>query len=502
MKVEFPKKTVSCLQCIKSEVRWVEETQELRMPEQMPDVGRILCCWGQVLLRSKEWRDGTMAVSGGVMAWVMYLPEGENSTGHMAQAWIPFQLKWDLPQTKHDGTIRVLPLLQSVDARTTTARKIVVRATVSVLAEAFVQDRAEVCVPEQIPEGIHLLQRTYPMILPRESGEKTFEMDEELTLPQSAQPVDEILRFSFHPELIDRKVLSGKVVFRGSGLVHVLYRSSGGELCSWDFEIPFAQYAQLDTEYEQEAQCTVVPILTGLELDGMPDGKLRLKAAIAGQYMIYDTTPILVAEDAYSIGAQLQVQTQPLQLPSVLALEQKTVSAEQPMHLQASNIIDTAFYPWMPRLRRQNEEMQAELGGVFHMLYRDETGTLQGAVQKWQSEETVNLASNAELGLLIQPSGRPQGSSASGQTVMRGDILLDSVISADSQIPMISALEMGEVCAPDPDRPNLILQRLNGESLWDLAKMNGSTVERIRVANGLGSDGEPALGQMLLIPVL
>lgn len=502
MKVEFPKKTVNCLRCVKSEVRQIEQTQELRMPDQMPDVGKILCCWGQVLLRSKEWQDGAMAISGGVMAWVMYLPEGENGTGQMAQAWIPFQAKWDLPQTRHDGTIRVLPLLHSVDARTTSARKIIVRANVSILGEAFVQERVEVCVPEEVPEHVQLLKRTYPMLLPRETGEKLFEMDEELSMPQSARPVEEILRFSFHPELIDRKVMSGKVVFRGTALLHVLYRSPDGSLCTWDFEIPFAQYAQLDTEYEQQAQCTVLPVVTGLELDGMDDGKLRLKASLAGQYMIYDTTSITVAEDAYCVGAGMQMQTGMLQLPSVLSLERKTASAEQTMHLQATEIIDTAFYPWLPRYRRQNGQIRTELGGMFHMLCRDENGSLQGATQKWQGEEMVSLADNAELTVLLQPSGRPQSNSASGQTVLRGDILLDEAVTAESQISMICGLEMSEAAPPDPNRPNLILQRMDHRTLWELAKDNGSTVRHIRSANNLAEESEPTPGQMLLIPVL
>ena len=152
MKVEFPQKSIDYLRCIKSDVRHVEETQELRMPDQMPDVGRILCCWGQVLLRSKEWHDGAMTVSGGVMAWVMYMPEGESGIGQMVQAWLPFQTKWDLPPTKHDGTIRILPLLESVDARTTSARKIIVRANISLLGEAFVQDKVKVCVPDEVPD--------------------------------------------------------------------------------------------------------------------------------------------------------------------------------------------------------------------------------------------------------------------------------------------------------------------------------------------------------------
>ena len=78
MELLFPKVTIPCPRQVKDEVQTIEETQELRMPEEYPDIGKILGSWGQVLLRGKEWRDGSMAVSGGVMTWILYQAEGEN----------------------------------------------------------------------------------------------------------------------------------------------------------------------------------------------------------------------------------------------------------------------------------------------------------------------------------------------------------------------------------------------------------------------------------------
>ena len=79
---------------------------------------------------------------------------------------------------------------------------------------------------------------------------------------------------------------------------------------------------------------------------------------------------------------------------------------------------------------------------------------------------------------------------------------MDSIVTAENQIPMICALEVGEKQTPDPNRPNLILQRSNSLTLWELAKQNKSVMEQIRSVNGLLADAEPAPEQMLLIPVV
>ena len=65
---------------------------------------------------------------------------------------------------------------------------------------------------------------------------------------------------------------------------------------------------------------------------------------------------------------------------------------------------------------------------------------------------------------------------------------------------MVTALEVGEYLPRSGNRPSLLLQRVGEESLWELAKTSGSTVEAIREANGLAD--EPLPGVFLLIPVI
>ena len=58
-----------------------EESQELRLPESMPDVGRVIAAWGQPVLRGKQWRDDHITIEGGVMVWVLYHPEDGSGPG-------------------------------------------------------------------------------------------------------------------------------------------------------------------------------------------------------------------------------------------------------------------------------------------------------------------------------------------------------------------------------------------------------------------------------------
>ena len=71
MELQFEKQQIPCLRQLPAEEQIQEQTQELRLSDGMPDIGRVLCAWGQVVMRGKEWRSDSIGVSSGVMAWVL-----------------------------------------------------------------------------------------------------------------------------------------------------------------------------------------------------------------------------------------------------------------------------------------------------------------------------------------------------------------------------------------------------------------------------------------------
>ncbi len=498
MELQFNKSVCACLQKVTQQVQNQEQTQEVRLSDGMPDIGRVLGVWGQVLMRSKEWRSGGMNVSGGVMTWVLYAPE-EGGEPRCVESWIPFSMKWDFMDPGRDGTIRVSCLLRGVDARSTSARKLMIRTGVSVMGEAYAPGETELYSPGELPEDIQLLRRTYPMRLPSEAGEKPFALEEELVLPASCPKLSKVIRYALRPEMIDQKVMAGKVVFRGAAILHILYCGEDGGLHSWNFEIPFSQFTELEKDHDQEASVSIVPAVTSMELETGEEGDLHLKAGLTGQYLVTDMQMIEVVEDAYSPLRSVVPQTEMLELPMILDEHRETVHAEQTAELEGSRVADVAFWPDSPVLMREPEGVRAELDGMFQMLYYDAEGNLQGTAPRWSDTWSLPAGQDSRVDVMVWPSGDPQASVGAGNAALRADLVLDAVTTARQGIPMVTGVTLGEQSEPDPNRPSLILRRAGEDSLWAVARSTGSTVDAIRQANGL--QDEPDSDRMLLIPV-
>ncbi len=498
MEVQFNTVVIPCQQTLLRQMQTQEQTQEVRLTDDLPDIGRVLASWGQILVRGKEWHAGTAGLTGGVMVWTLYEPE-DGSQPQSIASWLPFQIKWGFPETDRDGTLRVMPMLRSVDARTVSARKLMVRAGIGMLGEVMAPAQTELFVPGKMPEDIQVLKNAYPMQIPKESGEKAFALEETLSLPASAPELAKLVRFSLQPELVDQKIMADKVVMRGAAILSILYAGTDGQLHSWNFEIPFSQYAQLDAEYDTDATAQIWLAVTALELEQGEEGNLDLKAGLTGQYVICQRHVVEVVEDAYSPVRDVIPQMSRLQLPALLDDRTETVHAELTAQIDANRVVDTVFYPDPVQLHTNGDLTGADMTGVFQVLGVNADGQLQGVNDRWEGHWSMHTDADTDVEISVQPSGSPKTTLAGGNADMRADMLLHARTMAQQGLPMATGLTIGEENAPDANRPSLILRRVGTDRLWDLAKRTGSTVEAIRKANDLQQ--EPQSDRILLIPV-
>lgn len=498
MESNFERKRITCLRPVLQQVQNGEQTLEIKLQEGMPDVGNVLTAWGQPVLRSKEWRSDQVLFSGGMMVWVLYSPE-DGTPEQCVQGWIPFQMRWELPDDTPEGTLRLRCLVRFVDGRSTSPRKILVRAGMSVLAEAFAPMELTAAQPKEKPEGVALLENTYPLRLMKEAGEKVFHLEEELYLPDSAPGIGQLISWRFQPRITDQRVLSDKAVMKGNGTLHVLYRSNAGQFHSWEFEIPFSQYTDLRGEYGSDARLDLALMPTALELELRENGNLDLKGSMTAQYLVTDKEPLKAVEDAYSPGWELTVQKEDLMLPVVLENRRENLYGEQTISVVADETADAQFLPDFPRQRRTETGLELVWPGQFQVLSYGEDGRLQSSTARWEEIQTITAHENSCI-TAVPLGAEAQATMGSGKIWLKAELPLEMTATVTQTIPMVTGVERGQKKQPDPNRPSLIVRRAGGTCLWDIAKAAGSTVEAIRRANDLS--GEPVPNQMLLIPVL
>lgn len=475
-----------------------EETQELKIPESMPDVGRVISSWGQVILRGKDWRDRGVGVSGGVMVWILYSPEDGGALQRL-ETWIPFQARAELPESSEDGVIRVEPFLRSVDARAVSSRRLVVRTGLGLLLQAMVPQEMELFNLGELPGDLETKVERYPFVLTREAGEKSFLLDEDLELPDRMQPVEQLVYYRMEPEILEQKVLGSKAAFRGMGDLHVLYIDPEGRLNGHDFQVPFAQYVDLEGEYEDDAQVSIIPCVTSLELDQSPDGTLRLKCGMVSQHIINSQEQVELLQDCYSPVREVWLEKQLVSVPAWLDQQTRRLDLTGSVPGGDGQPVDLIFFPDPPDVKIRSGAADVEQGGTFQTLMMDDGG--QYSSRSIRGSQSIRLDTECETVCFGAGAGKPGIRQEAAAWRTDTQVVLDLKSLCARPMEMVTGVKLGEEKTPDPERPSVIIRsRRSQESLWDLAKRYGSTVGAIRRLNKL--EGEPEEDRLLLIPVL
>ena len=502
MELEFQQNRIRFLKKALCQVQNQEETLETVIPDSMPDAERILGCWGNPVIRSREWRSGGMTLSGGVEARVLY-DAGEETAPQLLEMYLPFSISWDQDMGEEEGPMIHDCRIRSMDARIVNSRKILVRVNLTAKGEAYNRAEEPISTLPEPPSDLELLRERFSTMLPTEIQEKTFLVDEDLELPGTCPEIERIFRLSVQPELTDQKVLGGKGVFKGFLLLHILYLSREGKLCTWDFDVPVSQFAELERVYDNEEELQVTLMLTALELTADEDGrKLRLRCSFIAQCQVMARTEIEVLKDAYSLTRTSAPVLRSLDLPSRLDRQNLRCQGEFSMPIPAGTMIDGVIYPEFPRSVRAEEQIKLEIPFTAAVLYQDEDGKLQARSGSGTTSCETTLAQHCRAEAQATASGAPQWSQGGGSCILREsmNVTVDSYGQEGSEI--LCGLDLGEEVKRNPDRPSVILRRPHkDEDLWEMAKTFGSTRGAIEKANHL--DGKPLdPDKMLLIPVL
>lgn len=493
--MRFEKQEVSCLKPCLSRVQTLEQTQEVALPE--GGEARVLGTWGQSVMRSKEWMGSSILMTGGVQVWVLY--ESEEGGLQCLSSWIPFRMEWEAPEEKNGSWVRIRTLLRSADARPVASGKLLIRVGVAALAEAFCTHRAAVHSPVEVDSGMQLLRSQWPVRLRKAAGEKPFELEQELILPDSVPEVSKLLSWQLDTKVTDQKILGNKILFRGTGNLHMVYLTTEHLLRCWDFEIPFSQYGQLQEGHSADASADVAIAVTRLELEQMDGKNLHLRTGMTGQYVVEEGQMLETVEDAFFPRRELQVSREVLTMPVVLDSRWETVTRQQMLPVSADVIADQVFRPDFPQQHREGDTIRLTQSGILQLMYYDENGILRSTAVRMEGEMPLSQDETVQL-TAVPGDAHLQLHGGRDAVEIHWEMALRLSAAADQELPMVTGLEPGEKTKPREGMPALILCRAGNRRLWDIARECGSTVSAIETANGL--TGEPEKDRMLLIPVV
>lgn len=499
MELEFATNQINFLRAVVDRVIGQEETGEAVVPDAYPDMSRTAGCFGTVLLRAKECREGSVLLSGGIMAYALAVPE-DGGEACSIPVYLPFSQRVEAPGATSDSRVVYTPRLRALDARLVNSRKVLVRADLCARVEVYAPETLSLHAPGEFPPSVQTHRVTMPLTLTEQVAEKSFELREELELPGSSPACAALLKWDCCLLSAEQRTIGERAVFRGSAQVCLLCRAEDGALFRHMFSVPFSQYVELDRE-SGEGTPRVVLVCTGAELtpDGQePARRFLLTLNILAQCVAQTRTELAFVDDLYSTQGETETQTQPISGSALLDVQRLSETVRVQLPGGCREILDTTVLYGFPEIRHEEEQVSAVLPARVSALCVDGDGALACVGAQTQAECHTVLAA---------------GCNASGECALAGDVIaVPGIDGADVRFGVDFTVCCAATCEgtmvtsalvreaeDEVTRPSVIVRAVeDGETLWSIAKACRTSVSAVQSANAL--DDDPPEGTLLLIP--
>ena len=473
-----------------------EESADAIVPDTYPDMQRICAAYGCAQLKDDAPQSGRLLVSGSISVTVLYV--SDDGGLHRMTVPVSFAHIEECPGITESSQIFVSCQVVSTSAQIMNSRKLSVSAILSVHCAVFSQEELSLTSGISSPDAdLELLSSTYTLTIPCAVLRQEFTILDDLEQPDIRR-FQEIFAPHCDLRMTECQILGEKAVLKGECILHLLGLTQEQQLDHLDCSLPFTQIFDAPS-FTDNHQIGVRFSLRHLDAERMDDNQLSIGVGINVLLTAFATHTVPSIEDVYHLTYPVHVDTQSVEIPSSLPLNELACEATEtiPAGMRIVSVtdaraaLDTILY----------EESRTVLRLMTCVLYQSDDNeyyTLSRAVHM-PLHLPDGVPSAQITGLLCRASATVSGENSVVLSLSgRCSLLCEHTL----HVRDITALELDTSAPPEHLPVSLILRCVEQEErLWDIAKHYHTTVDAIRQANQISPECQSTASRMLLIPV-
>ncbi len=511
--MELKKEPINLMEkCVKLNANVCVEG-DIIVPDIKPDIREILLADANAVTKTCEYRNGKLTVSGTVFFKILYCPDPDSSYSEAKalEASFPFADSVDIPsgealkffvraKTEHIG-------FTLVNSRKMSAKVIVSLGICGYRSGNFAP------ISEISDNDVQCHQVGYNMDLPMAEVQSEFKVSDFLTIPANMPDIDEILKMDAFASGAECKIMNGKVMVKGTLHVKTLYTAADENCLTYvaNHEIPFTEIVEAEGVDEDCRICAtffVQDVLCSARGDMNGDTKIiNAEILLCATLKPSKTMQVAVVDDCYSVRGDMKLSKETVHISEFIASEQEEFTHKQMVTIEGSEglqeIVHISCKPIMREVFAAEDGLHVQGTIVSFLLYREakEQAPIKSLVTETDFEWKKPIASkgdsaDCDLWLEDVTVSKINGTSAE----VAATLGIFAHIFCENDVAVVTDCSQVEGAENQNLRPSLVIYFTEeGDTLWNIAKRYGTTVEKIKAANGLETD-DFLVGAKLLIP--
>lgn len=478
---------------------------DMIVPDSKPDILNTICTSGVVSIYKKEAQDEKVRLDGAINTYIMYMPDGTDDTVRGLNTSIDFSENINVQNCKDGMSVITDVNIKSIEARVINGRKIGIKVTLEINLKVYLTEDVEIVNDIQNENNMQILKEDLKVnSLVGQGTTKVYAKDN--IKIDAMDNLAEILKAQVCLEDKDIKISYNKVLTKSETAIKIMYLTEDNRINTINYRIPVVGFIDIPNVAEENI-CDVCYEIKNIIIkpNTQEEHSIYVEIEIEVTCYVYQEKEINLIQDMYSPIENLNLEKKQIltmtNKQNVTGLKQIRENVNF-RDIDGCNLLDVDVIPTILNESKINSKIlyEAELNLKFifqdsrmQIIIKEAKIPFDYTVDNLQKGESLNTNSNIEVkskDFIIKDGG---------DINCNVDVQTDTNMYRTANINMIDDIEEGGD-REEQDYSVVIYIVKKGDTLWNIAKEFGSTVDGIARVNGIENRNLIMPGQKLYIP--
>lgn len=478
---------------------------DMIVPDSKPDILNTICTSGIVSIYKKEAQEGKVRIDGGINTYIMYMPDGTDDTVRGLNTTIDFSENINVSNCNEGMNVVSEVKVKSIEGKVINGRKVGIKATLEISLKIYLNEEVEVINEIQNENEIQILKEDLKVNSLVGRGETKIYAKDNIQI-DNMDNLAEILKVQICLTDKDIKISYNKILTKSEAEIKIMYLTEDNRINTVNYKIPVVGFIDMPNVTEENI-CDVNYEVKNIIIkpNTQDEHSICVEIEFEVTCYVYEEKQINLIQDMYSTSVnlnfekkQIMTMTDKQNMTDIKQIREKINLAD----IEGLSLIDVDITPTITNENKINSKIlyEAELNLKFifqnsrtQITTKETKIPFEYTVENLQNGESLNTNCNMEVkstDFIIQDNG---------DINCNIDLQTETNMYRTANINMIDSIEEnGEREEQDYSIAIYIVKK--GDTLWNIAKEFGSTVDGIARVNGIENTNQIMPGQKLYIP--
>lgn len=487
----------------KKEIIFVEG--DMIVPDSKPDILDTICTSGVVSIYKKEVQDEKVRLDGCINTYIMYMPDGADDMVRGLNTTVDFSESISVPEAREGMSVVSDVSIKSIEAKVINGRKVGIKAALEVRLKIYSNEDVEIVNEIQNRDDIQILKEDLKVNSLIGQGETKIYAKDNIQI-DNIDDLAEILKAQISLTDKDIKVSYNKVLTKAEAEIKIMYLTEDNRINTINYKIPVVGFIDIPNVSEDNI-CDVNYEIKNIIIkpNAQEEHSIYVEMEIEVKCYVYENKQINLIQDLYSPNEKLEFDNKQI---SAIIDKQNKIDVKQIREnvnfqdVDGLKLIDVDVSASILNETKINSKIlyEAELNMKFlfensksQIIVKEAKIPFEYTLENLQNGESLNT--DNEIYIKNQDFILQDG----GNVDCNIDLQIATNMYRTANINTIDNIqENGD--REEQDYSIVIYVVKKGDTLWNIAKQFGSTVESIAKVNDIENANQIMPGQKLFIP--